>query len=281
MMNSYTRQGLTFDVIDGGPPGGETVVLLHGFPANATSWNGLSEYLHRAGFRTLAPDQRGYSTGARPKGRWNYRTNLLVDDVVALLDTAGVASAHLIGHDWGGGVAWQMATRNPDRVKTLTSLSTPHPRALIASLLRSKQALHSYYMLAFQLPWLPEHQMLQRRSGTNRLISLLKHSGLDASTAEGYAGHLAAPGALTSAINWYRAIPLSKTPSQRPVERPTLYVWGEQDEFLGETAARLTERYVSGTYRFVPLQASHWLPENNANVLAPMIIEHLSGSEVS
>ena len=129
-MDHCTRDGLVFDVRDDGPAGGEAVVLLHGWPQDHTAWRRVTPLLHAAGLRTLAPDQRGYSRGARPSRPTAYGMRELVADVVALLDQAGVDRAHLVGHDWGGSVAWAVAERHPERLRSLTVLSTPHHRAM-------------------------------------------------------------------------------------------------------------------------------------------------------
>ena len=124
------RPGVRLDVRDDGPPDGEPVLLLHGFPQDGTSWSGVAPVLRRAGLRTLVPDQRGYSPGTRPRGRRAYRLELLVQDAVALLDAAGLERAHVVGHDWGGIVAWTLAAHRPERTASLTVASVPHPRAL-------------------------------------------------------------------------------------------------------------------------------------------------------
>src|SRR6185503_312978 len=122
-VDSFRRGDMVFDVTDGGPPDGEPVVLLHGFPQDRTAFDRLAPALHGAELRTLAPDQRGYSPGARPTGRGQYRVRETVEDVLALLDAAELDSAHVVGHDWGGGTAWALAAWHPDRVRTLTALS--------------------------------------------------------------------------------------------------------------------------------------------------------------
>src|SRR5215207_9412747 len=115
-MDTFTNDGLTFDVIDTGPRGGQAAVLLHGFPGGASTWDAVVPRLHALGMRTLVPEQRGYSAGARPRSIGAYVVPKLVDDVVALLDAAGVRSAHVVGHDWGGNVAWNFAVQHPQRV---------------------------------------------------------------------------------------------------------------------------------------------------------------------
>jgi pimeloyl-ACP methyl ester carboxylesterase len=275
-MERFERDGLVFDVVDRGPADGPVVVLLHGFPENASSWDQVAPALNEAGYRTLAPNQRGYSPGARPKGRRAYTLPMLSADVVALLDDAGAARAHVVGHDWGGGVAWALAARHAERVTTLTSVSTPHPAALLRSLGTSSQLLHSWYMLALQTPWLPERLMLGRPGGPLDMVTQLVRSGLPENLARQYRDFLSGPGALTAAINWYRAMPLvSPRRLSVPVTVPSLYVWSTEDQFLGRKPAELTERYVHAAYRFEVFEGtSHWIPETEPERLASILLEH-------
>ena len=152
-MTGFTRGALRFDVVDGGPTDAdETVLLLHGFPQTSASWAPVAERLHAAGLRTLAPDQRGYSPGARPRGRAAYRVEHLVDDVAALVTSSGAGSVHVVGHDWGAVVAWALAAHRPELVRTVTGVSVPHPAAFLSGMLHGPQLLHSWYMGVFQLP---------------------------------------------------------------------------------------------------------------------------------
>ena len=233
-METFTRAGLTFDVRDGGRPDAECFVLLHGFPETSMSWARVAEQLHREGYRTLAPDQRGYSPRARPEGVAPYRIEELAADVVALVDQSGGERVHLVGHDWGGIVAWYLGAHHPEAFRTLTVLSTPHPRGYINALLRSGQLLRSWYALTWQLPALPERVMLARDGA--RLRSALVRSGLDPAAAGQYVDPLREPAALTAALNWYRAVRLSWRAyrSLPAVELPTLYVWSTSDAALGE-----------------------------------------------
>ena len=182
-VTEYSRDGLTFDVTDRGDPGAPAVILLHGFPEDRQSWDPISDRLVEAGLRTLAPDQRGYSPRARPSEPYPqaYALPELVDDVMALADAAGLERFHLVGHDWGGGLAWTIAGAHPDRVATLTVLSTPHPAAVRRAITSAPwQFSHSLYMLFFQAPRLPERApgpparggaaLLRRRSGRGRAL---------------------------------------------------------------------------------------------------------------
>jgi pimeloyl-ACP methyl ester carboxylesterase len=262
------RGRLRFDVQDEGPRDGAPVVLLHGFPQDSASWDGVVARLHSAGLRTLAPDQRGYSPGARPPRRGDYRVEWLVEDLRALLDAAGLPAAHVVGHDWGGAVAWAAGDVIPERLSSLTVLSTPHPRALIRSLTRSTQLLRSYYMFLFQLPVLPERVLAPR------LEALLRRSGLPAAHAAHYAERMREPGALTGALHWYRALPLSRL-ENAAVTVPTTYVWGSKDFALGRCAAELTEEEVEAPYRFVEVEAGHWLPEREPDLVAELVLDQV------
>ena len=276
-MDSFRREGMVFDVRDGGPPDGEPVVLLHGFPQDASAFDRLAPGLHSAGLRTLAPDQRGYCASARPPGRSAYRLRAVVDDVLALLYDAGLRSAHIVGHDWGGGVAWALAAWHPERVRTLTALSTPHPAAMQRSLLTSDQGLRSYYVALFQVPVLPE-RMLLAGDGAALRRSLLR-GGLPPEAVDRYVARMREPGALTAALNWYRALPMSLRDRVGTVRVPTLHVWSTGDAFLGRAATELTARHVDAPYRLEVLEdVPHWIPELAADRTAELVTAHVKAN---
>lgn len=265
-----------FDYADDGPVDGPVVLMLHGFPQDHRSWDALSGALVAEGYRTIRPDQRGYSPGARPTDVGEYRTGPLVEDAIGLLDALDIAQAHVIGHDFGGMVAWGVATVHPERVLSLTILSTPHPRALSPSLRNPGQALKSWYISMFQIRGLAERVCTP---GSWFWRGLMR--SVPAEHAQRYADNARQPGALTAMLAWYRALPLeAKSSSVRwtKVTVPTLYLWGADDAYLGETAARATEQFVSGRYRFVPLAGrDHWLPETSVDVVLPELLAHLRG----
>ena len=272
-IETFRRDGLTFDVRDGGPMDGDVAVLLHGFPSCAESWSAVAERLHAAGYRTLVPDQRGYSPGARPRDLDAYAMEELVGDVLALADEAGADSFHVVGHDWGGFVAWVLAARHPGRVATLTAVSTPHPRAFIESMSRSAQLLRSWYTLSWQIPVLPEWVMTARDGAMLR--TALERSGLPSTIAATYLERMLEPGALTAALNWYRAAGRSprRFGAVADVAVPTRYLWSTDDPALGRTAAELTARHVVAAYSFVVLDGvSHWIPETAPDAIADMIL---------
>jgi pimeloyl-ACP methyl ester carboxylesterase len=276
VVDSFTRSGLTFDVRDTGPADGTPVVLLHGFPQHAGSWDRVVPGLHDAGLRTLAPDQRGYSPAARPRGRRAYVVRELVDDVLALLDAAGLQQAHVVGHDWGAMVAWATAAWHPDRVSSLTAVSVPHPAAFTKSFLTSSQGLKSAYMAFFQLPVVPE-KLLTRGNGTF-LRDLLVRAGLPRDDAAETVTRLRPAGALTAALNWYRALPLGASDPVGRVAVRTLHVWSDRDGFLGRAGTEATAQYVTGDYRLEVLPGiTHWVPETAGDRLAQLVAGHVRG----
>ena len=270
-MQQFTRAGLIFPVRDSGSVQDPAVVLLHGFPQDGSAFDAVVPRLHAAGFRTLVPTQRGYAATARPRRRSDYRMTELAADVVALLDAAGVDRAHLVGHDWGGLQAWALGSCHAERIASLTILSTPHPAAMLRSFLTSTQALRSWYMGFFQLPRLPEAVLART------LPKALAASGLPRAFVQRYTASMAEPGALSGALNWYRAIPLSARHPIRRVAVPTTYVWGERDAALGQAAAERTADYVTGPYTFRRLAAGHWLPEAHPDQVAEAVLERVTG----
>lgn len=280
LVDSYTRDDLTFEVLDDGPRDGVPVVLLHGFPQDASAWDHVSPLLHEHGLRTLAPHQRGYSAGARPRRVSAYRLPHLVDDVVALLDAAELPQAHIVGHDWGGAVAWSLAQHAPERVASLTVLSTPLPRAIAWATRHADQARRSWYTFAFQAPVVPE--LLLARMMTD---GTMVRQGVPAEHQARYAERLGSPAAARGPLNWYRAalrpsfggrrwhsLNEPSVLSSERVRVPTTLVWGNRDPFLGRAAIERTARYVEADYRFVELDAGHWLPEKRAEEVAAEIV---------
>ncbi len=268
---SYTFTGQA-----AGPLDGRLVVLLHGFPQNSRQWRHQLPALAEAGYRAVAVDQRGYSTGARPEGVEAYRMHHLVSDVLAVVDELGGHRVDLVGHDWGAAVAWHVAGRYPERLRTLTAVSVPHPAAFLAALLggSADQALRSSYIAFLRQENAPERTLL---AGDGRgLRALLTASGLPESAAEEYVTLLREPGALTAAVNWYRAASLEDLREMGPVTTPTLYVWSDKDVALGRHAAEATAGHVKGPYRFEVLEGvSHWIPEEAPDRLNALLLEHL------
>lgn len=272
-MKQYERGGYVFDVADGGDPQAPAVVLLHGFPQDSGAWSEAATLLQAAGYRTLAPDMRGVSARARPTAATEYRTIEVVNDLVALLDAAGLDRAHVVGHDWGGFVGWAMACEHPERLLTLTSVSTPHPAAVKGSLLNSTQALRSWYMGLFQVPRVAEFLLAPGAPVWGAMVR-----GMPREHVERYAARMADPAARSAALGWYRAIPrelAAPSVAWSKVSVPTLYVWGERDPALLRPAAEATADFVTGPYRFEPIRAGHWIPETRPVLLTALLTPHL------
>lgn len=271
-ITSACRGGLTFEVRDEGPLDGDVVVLLHGFSQLNKSWDQVAPLLHAHGLRTLAPNQRGYSPGARPRGRWAYRGSELVSDVLALAELAG-GPVHLVGHDWGAVVAWATAVLAPEKVRTLTAVSTPHPGAFMAAMPRG-QALDSWYLALFNLPWLPERMMSDPRFSD---WFLRRHGGMTPAMVADFRHDIVEGGALRGGLGWPRAMALANpTVFRKRVQVPTTYVWSDGDVFLGRAGAQLCGRYVDGAYTLKVIEgASHWLPEERPQELVSAILDRI------
>jgi pimeloyl-ACP methyl ester carboxylesterase len=268
----------TFSARAGGPPDGELVLLLHGFPETSYEWRHQIPALADAGLRAVAPDQRGYASGARPEPVDAYTIDQLAADALGFADALGVDRFHLVGHDWGGAVAWYVAGHHGHRLRTLTVVSTPHLVPFAQSIAEGEQREKSAYMLAFRDPG-AEAMFLADDAALLR--SLYEGSGLadpDA-VAEylrvfGEPGTPGQPSALTGGLNWYRATDFRV--SMGPVTTPTLYVWGTDDIALGREAAEATAAHVDGPYRFEELDGvSHWVPEEVPDRLNALLLEHI------
>lgn len=270
-LTSFRNDGLVFDVSDQGRLDGPPIVLLHGFPQRATCWSAVNPLLTGRGFRVLAPDQRGYSPGARPTGRAAYRITHLVADVVALIETAGRGPVHLAGHDWGAAVGWALAATRPDLVRSFTAVSVPHPRAMARSLLSSRQALMSWYVAAIQVPLVPEY-VARRWPGW--IEDNLRRSGMDHAQLERFRTEILADGALPSALAWYRAIPYGGPGGPGSITVPTTMIWSDGDVAISRAAAQGCGEFVAGDYRLEILAGvDHWIPERVPERLAELITE--------
>jgi pimeloyl-ACP methyl ester carboxylesterase len=260
---------LVFDLVASGPDAGEPVLLLHGFPQGARSFEAVTPLLTAEGLRTYAVDQRGYSPGARPVGTAHYRSERLVADALGVLDALELPAVHVVGHDWGAHVGWLLAGHHPDRVRSLTALSVPHPRAFSAAYRNDPdQRERSSYITLFRMPGKAE-QVLSADSG-RRLRGMLHDCPPEA--IDGYVARLLQPGALTAALEWYRAMPVDELDAP-PVEVPTTYVWSDADQALGRAGATATASYCTGPYRFVELPGvSHAIPEQAPDAVAGAVL---------
>lgn len=262
-----TRQlkanGLIF-AVDVAGEGDTVALLLHGFPESRVAWRRQLEALPALGWRVAAPDLRGYGDTSRPGGKAAYRIERLVEDVQGLFEALGARRRVLIGHDWGGVIAWQAALRSV-ALDGLAILNAPHP-AVFRRVMRSpEQQLKSWYVLYFQLPWLPE--LMLRRNGGKALAALLRRQspGLTAEMLETFRRNIMAPGGATAMLNYYRAnaVRLSLPgPWDTPIPVPTLMIWGEQDLALSLSLTEGNEAFVEDfTLRRIA-GASHWVQQD-------------------
>lgn len=265
---------------------GPLVLLLHGFPEFWYSWRHQITALAAAGFRVLAPDLRGYNLSDKPPGVSAYRINVLLEDVAGLIRQAGEEKASLAGHDWGGVLAWFFAMRHPEMVERLVILNAPHPAAYRRELRSWTQLRKSWYVFLFQVPGLPEQLI---GAGDYDLIGRMlsrqpvHHEAFSAEDVQQYKHALARPGALTAALNYYRAMGNPLRQSEReavPISAPTLLLWGEQDSFL---SLRLTE----GLNAWVPNlrvvrfpDVSHWVQNDAPERVNRLMIDFLRGVPV-
>jgi len=270
--------GFTFTGRACGPHEGRRVLMLHGFPQTSWAWRDELWALGRAGFRAVAPDLRGYCEGARPPEVADYATERLLGDVMALADSMDMDSFDLVGHDWGGMLAWITAARQPGRVRSLAVVSTPHPLALKRSLVlgHPDQAAHGAATDDLRAPEAESLLLGADESGTG-LATVLAESGLDEDDARMYVAALSEPGALSAALNWYRAMDPAALRDLPPVAVPTLYVWSSGDQAFGRSAAEDTVQWVRGPYRFEVLEhVSHWIPEMAPAELSDLLLGHLA-----
>jgi epoxide hydrolase 4 len=260
-----------------GPP----VVLLHGFPENWSCWRQQISPLVQAGFAVLVPDLRGYHLSERPSGRAAYRLHHLVQDVAALLDNSGHACAHLVGHDWGGIIAWAFAGTYPEKLKKLIILNAPHPRIYLQRAWRPPQLLRSWYILFFQLPFLPERLLMAGDFALLRRIFRcmpVQPSTFSPAEIDGYIAALAAPGALRAALNYYRANLPGRAvvkASRASIAAETLVIWGERDQALGMGLLKGLEEMVPRVRVHRLPEVGHWVQEEAPQQVNDLLVEFL------
>ena len=258
---------LVFDasVTGDGPP----VLLLHGFPQTSHCWRLLEPQL--SSYRVVRFDQRGYSPGARPTDPEAYRLPCMVEDALGVLDALEIHSAHVVGHDFGAAVAWQLGARHPDRVRTLTVLSVPHPRAMIEALRTDDdQRARSQYMRTFAQARYDEELLADDAKQLRAFFS-------DAVDVEPIVAAASEPGALSSWLAWYPGQRLEDLGDTPAVPVPTLHVWSDGDAALGPGPTYATKDWVTGPYRLEVLEGvSHWIPEEAADQVGPLLLEHLA-----
>jgi pimeloyl-ACP methyl ester carboxylesterase len=272
--------GFVFDALTSGAENGPLILLLHGFPQFADSWTTVMSQLAAAGYRVIAVNQRGYSRGARPPLVSDYARTSLVADAVGFADAVDASRFHLVGHDWGGTVAWSVAATHPERLYSLTVLSTPHLDAFTEALNTDpdQQKRSSY----FQLFRAPNHAAESALLADDAKVLQGAYLGkLSASEVNRNVRRFSEDGTLTGALNWYRATTSVEHPLGS-ITVPTTYIWGDQDQALGEVAAFATAKYVTGPYRFERLSGkSHWLLEECPDEVATLILNRVIDARAS
>jgi len=260
-----------------GPKDGSVVVLLHGFPEFWYGWRKQIEALAAAGFRVIVPDQRGYNLSSKPSGVAAYSLTELVSDVIAIADQLGQAKISLAGHDWGAAVAWSTALLHPQRIAKLAVLNVPHPsvmRKFIST--RPRQLFRSWYMFFFQLPWLPEtlFSAFNFRIGARALVRSSRSGTFSDEDLAQYCAAWSQPRAVTSMINWYRALFRVRVKFlDKTVRVPTRILWGERDAFLLAEMAHESLRYCTNAELFTFANATHWLQHEEPARVSELLID--------
>ncbi len=275
---SLAANGLRLHALAAGPADGPLVVLLHGFPETSHGWRHQMPALAAAGYRVVAPDQRGVGLSDKPAGIPAYRIDRLAADIVALVHALGRERAQVVGHDWGGAVAWYLALRHVDVVQRVAILDAPHPHAFLAWLrAHGSQRRKSWYMAFFQIPWLPEALLRARRFRllAGALVRTSRPGTFTPADLDTYRAAWAQPGALTGMLNWYRALRLPRPQPQAPQEVtiPVRLLWGDRDSALESGLADASIAWCRHGELFRFPEATHWLaaeePERvNALLLA-------------
>lgn len=266
---------LVFDALAAGPADGIGVLLLHGFPQTSHAYRRHITALAEAGYRAVAPDQRGYSPGARPEEVEAYALPLLVDDIIGMADALGFDQFHLVGHDWGAAVSWTLASLHADRLLTLNPVSVPHLDAFAAALADpdSDQADRSSYFALFSLPDSEDIFLADDAAQLRAVYAELAPEDIDA-----YVAALGTKAALGAALNWYRANSFDDAPDLGPITTPTMFIWGDSDTAVGPDAALLTEDFVDGPYRFETIvDGTHWLLDLNFDTVDTLLQGHFQG----
>ena len=254
---------------------GDPVLLLHGWPDDAGLWRNQVPALTGAGFRVITPDLRGFGRSARPADKYAYKLASSVADVAAVLDAvSGTGAVHVVGHDWGAAVAWLTAMYLPDRVRTLTVLSVPHPA--VPNTVRQREM--AWYQLFFQFEEVAEATLRYNDWAALREL-VTGYRDLDRAVA-----NLSRPGALTASLNWYRANLAPHMPGPRPelppVKAPTLGIWSDGDRYLDGARMRASGDLVKGPWRYAEIKgATHWIPLDAPEVLNTLLIDWLSTSQ--
>jgi pimeloyl-ACP methyl ester carboxylesterase len=267
---------LVFDARVAGPADGTPVIMLHGFPETSREWTSEIETVAAAGYRVIAPDQRGYSAGARPPAVEDYKVPLLVADVIGMADTLGIDRFHLVAHDWGASVAWALGASAPERLLTLNPISVPHLDAF-AKVLADPSSCQPAASAYFDLFAAPGSETTLLAGGGTFLKGV--YAGLPSDVVDYYVKFFDAP-TLSAGLNWYRANIEKRMTTGAPIGHikvPTMYIWSDGDTALCRDGAEITGDYVDGPYRFEIIKGvSHWVPELAAHQVSALLLEHFA-----
>ena len=269
--------GLSLHVVEAGPAEGPLLILLHGFPEFWWGWRHQIAPLAESGYHVLAPDLRGYNLSDAPQQISSYILDILVTDVIALADHYKAERFYLVGHDWGGIVAWGVAANHANRLERLVVMDAPHPDLWTEDLLKHPtQALRSTYVALFQLPWLPEQVLgaLDFAALRSMVEASARQDAFKPGEIERYAKAWAQTGSLTAMLNYYRALRKRKKPDlPARILCPTLVLWGEKDSFLEHHVAKASLDLWSNGQLFIVKNATHWLHLEEPAVVNSKIIE--------
>ncbi len=250
------------------------IILLHGFPETAHMWSKLMRKLSSLGYYCIAPNMRGYSKNACPKGVKNYTIKKLREDILNIANAVNKKKFHLIGHDWGAVIGWSIVYNNYDSILSWTGISVPHNKALAKAILTDKeQKKKSNYIKMFLLPLIPELMLRKNNFATFR--KLWKHSSKR--EVAHYLSVFNRKQSLTAALNYYRAnIGRGKNEPLGVIKTPTLFIWGKNDLAIGTFAAESNHKYMKGDYTFLELDGGHWLIQTNYAEVENAIIKHIT-----
>ena len=266
-----------------GPPDGDLVIALHGFPEFWRGMSGVITDLARAGYRVVAPDQRGYNLSEKPEGIDAYSVEQMALDVVGLIDAMGRESAHVVGHDWGAAVAWWLALTRPERVRRLVVINVPHPSVFAREVRGNRKQLRkSWYIFAIQVPALPERLAFGRRT-RQRFSRAIAGTANPGSFTPDYLAHLreawAQPGAAQGMLNWYRAS-VRRRPGRladKRVHVPTLIIWGRKDVALSDSMVQPSADLCDDVRVEWFDDATHWVLHDEPERTSALILDFLGG----
>jgi len=279
-VESIGTNGIRLQVLQVGPELGPTALMLHGFPEGSYAWEDMAGQLAAKGYRVWVPDQRGYNSSDKPRHISAYNSEIVARDLLGIIDATGRRQVDLIGHDWGGQIAWWAAARYPQRIRRLVVMNCAHPQVMFRNvLLNPRQTVKSWYIFALQLPWIPERVL--SRNQYARLLKAIERSGgapIPAAEAERYIAAWSKPRALSSMINWYRAamrtFPLRL--DEPRIHVPTLLIWGEQDRFLDRALAQQSIDHCDQGRVVYLSDAGHWVHHEKPQEVGKLVHDFLA-----